>query len=157
MNKKFVLAGLAALAATGGYMLLPKDRSMNLRKQLIAVALDEMAMPNAAKYWEEGGPRPPEWCGYFILWCLHRVGLAKNLRWKIGIGFLSNLPQTTLPVMGDIAYFKTNQHHAIVKEVNADGTITLINGNAPGISISTVPRARIAAFYSIQPLINQVI
>jgi surface antigen len=65
---------------------------------------------------------------------------------------------TTKPKIGDIAYFTTNQHHAVVVGVNGD-SIQIVNGNGLGgkVTVSTTTRAAVTAFYSIVPLLMGVL
>lgn len=132
------------------------------RRKVIKKATGELGKNDASKYWRDVLPSlhpnsfPKDWCGGFALWTLHQAGLAKDWSWEIGKGFLYRLPITKLPRPGDIAYFDTNQHQALVKSLNADGTVTLINGNGIGqqVTTSTKPTSSVRAFYSIQPLID---
>ncbi len=74
----------------------------------------------------------------------------------MGDGFIGplRLPITSNPQPGDIAYFTNNQHEAIVEKVNGN-TVKLINGNGQGgkVSLSSVDRSKVAAFYSIEALL----
>ncbi len=45
-----------------------------------------------------------EWCGGFALWCLKQAGLARDVFWKIGSGFLYKLKTTRTPSRGDVGY-----------------------------------------------------
>lgn len=97
------------------------------------------------------------WCGIFALAMLHSVGLAKGLTWELGKGFLYRLPRTENPLPGDLFYMNANQHHGIVESFEPDGVVTL-NGNSVGGAVARVVRdpTTIAAYYSIQPLIDEV-
>lgn len=140
----------------------------SLRRAVVDTALSEMKNPNPKKYCLDtiAGAAGLDcsklsWCGIFALYCLHTAGLGLDIGWQVGKGFLYRLPILfkEQPKPGDIAYFEKNQHHAIVKTVNADGTVSLINGNgAPGrITESTVKMSAVKAFYSILPLINKAL
>jgi len=133
------------------------------RLQVARAAQSQLGRSDASIYWADvlpGYPRasyPKDWCGGFALWTLHQARLAKNLIWIIGQGFLQNLPTTQSPEVGDIAYFDTNQHHAVVTGVDhASGTVDLVNGNGAGgeVSASVTPISHVAGFYSIAPLLG---
>src|SRR5262245_28542826 len=133
---------------------------MDVRRKVVKKAIGEVGKNDAAKYWRNVLPGssmfPNDWCGGFALWALHQAGLAPQWNWEIGKGFLWRLPTTQNPKAGDIAYFDLNQHHAIVRRINADNTVTLINGNGVGRQVTETvrPMASVRAFYSIQPLID---
>jgi len=123
------------------------------RKAVVLVAKSQVGQSDATKYWKSAGDlglMGASWCGAFTLWALHKVGVAKNVMWKAGSGYLSNFPITTTPKPGDIAYFNKLQHEAIVSSVTGDN-IGLINGNGTGgkVSLSTVPRSSVTAFYNV--------
>lgn len=128
------------------------------RQRVVAAALGELGKSDPAPYWRSSGvlgPPPSEWCGAFSLWALHRAGLARDTMWKIGSGYLSQLPRTTVPKPGDIAYLdKPNQHHAVVVGVRGD-LIDVVNGNGVGrrVTRSTITLGRPGVvFFSIEGL-----
>ncbi len=139
--------------------------SMPARQAAVMAALGEVGNGDPKKYWEDvapgDNPAGADWCGAFALWALHRAGLALDRRWVFGRGFIlvgpHPLPQTTNPEPGDIAYFNKNQHQAIVEFVSPTA-VQLINGNGAGgkVSVSTVPRSNVTAFFSIKPLLDQL-
>lgn len=144
--------------------MLTRKTESSLRQAVIDAAVAEQSAPDTNKYWNDvlANPisKPKDWCGALALYSIHRAGLGLNIKWKIGLGFLEGvLPRTTAPKPGDVAYFTNKQHQALVKSVNPDGTVTLINGNDVGgsISIKDTARSKVAAFYSIQPLIQKVL
>ncbi len=109
---------------------------------------------------ETGGARGMEWCGYFVLRSLKRAGLAKNVRWVSGLGFIAplKLPITSAPLPGDVAYIdQPFQHEAVVVSYNpSTRMLTTIDGNQPGIE----PQVRFMGnggivVYSIQPLVDE--
>lgn len=123
------------------------------RHAIVIVAKSQLGNSNALKYWQSDGH--PEllgqaWCGAFTLWALHKIGVGTNVMWQPGSGYLSHFPITTTPKIGDIAYFDKYQHEAIVSSVNND-QIGLINGNGTGgkVSLSTVPKTSVRAFYNV--------
>lgn len=134
------------------------------RDAVVLAALSQVGSSDAARYWADVMPGVNagklDWCGAFALWCLHQAGLALDRHWVIGKGFIlvgpHPLPTTTDPKPGDIAYFNHNQHQAIVSAVTASG-VELVNGNgsAGKVSISTVPKSAVTAFFSIEPLLHQ--
>jgi hypothetical protein len=173
MNSKFtapnILVGVSLLAVLSAACtaIFRAPWSDRLRAKVVKAALSEPAnAPRVTEYWRDVlSPSdfltpPKEWCGAFVLWALHQAGLAKDVLWKIGVGFISpeNLPKTLVPKAGDIAYFSKNDHQAIVKSVNNDGTVTIINGNGTGglITTSNPKMNDVTAFYNIQPLIDKV-
>lgn len=134
------------------------------RQAVVFAALGEVGNGDPTKYWADVLPgvdaKGLEWCGAFALWALHQAGLALDRRWVLGRGFIlvgpHPLPQTTNPKPGDIAYFSKNQHEAIVEFVSP-GAVQLVNGNGQGgrVTVSTVPRASVTAFFSIEPLLAE--
>lgn len=134
------------------------------RESVVFAALSQVGNGDPKPYWDDVLPGvnvgKADWCGAFALWALHQAGLALDRKWVIGRGFLlvgsHPLPQTTNPQPGDIAYFNKNQHHAIVEFVST-GAVQLINGNGAGgkVSVSTVPKSSVTAFFSIKPLLDQ--
>lgn len=78
------------------------------------------------------------WCGGFALYCLHAAGLALDVHWRIGAGFLLQkphpLPRIAVPLPGDIGYLdKPFQHHFVVESVDEAGTVHSIDGNQPDV------------------------
>lgn len=157
MNKRLVGLGLVA-AMTGGYLLV-RPTSGKYRSRVVEAARSQVGLSDPSPYWTDTlgpAPWPKSWCGAFALWALHKAGLARNLKWVIGVGFLNHLPRTTSPKPGDIAYFHANQHQAVVSSVTGN-SVTLINGNGYGgkVTTSTSPISAVAGFYSIEGLINE--
>lgn len=123
------------------------------RHAVVLVAKSQVGQSDAAKYWASVGQPSllgQSWCGAFTLWCLHKVGIARNVMWQIGSGYLSHFPITNTPKIGDIAYFDKFQHEAIVSSVSPIA-VGLINGNgtAGKVSISTVKPSSVRAFYNV--------
>lgn len=138
--------------------------SSDARVRVVAAAEGELGEQDPSKYWEEVLPEHQQgtgfkghWCGGFALWCLRQAGLARNIDWQIGRGFCFQLPRTSSPEPGDIAYIdQPFQHHAVV--VTASGnSVTTVDGNQPGSSVQlrTRPRSAITAFFSIEDLIQE--
>lgn len=85
------------------------------------------------------------WCGSFVMWCAHQVGLkipnvvstAMGAAKFQGTGAWSNA-ETAKPKPGDLAFFDFQEggtpidHVAIVVKDNGDGTVTTIEGNTSG-------------------------
>ena len=164
--KRSTVIALSSMAAAlgGGFVLLTRKSEASLRQAVVDAALGEKASPNPTKYWNDvlvnPASKPSEWCGALALWAIHQAGLGQNIHFVPNLGFLSGvLPTTTNPKPGDIAYFTKNQHQALVKSVNLNGTITVINGNDVGgsITVKDTPRSNVAAFYSIQSLIQKAL
>jgi hypothetical protein len=162
-NRLLIGIGLGALAMT---ILATRKTEDSIRQQVINAALAEQAAPDPVKYWNDvlvnPSSKPTSWCGALALYAIHRAGLGLDIHWVIGKGFLYNLhqlPPGEDPKPGDVAYFDKYQHQALVKSVNDDGTVTVINGNAEGgaITVTSPARSKIAAFYSLQPLLAKVL
>lgn len=125
-----------------------------IRRWLVVYfAKSQVGNSDALKYWESAGAPTllgKAWCGAFALWALHKAGVARNVLWQTGSGFLSHFPTTNNPQPGDIAYFNQYQHEAVVSSVTTS-TVSLINGNGTGgkVTISTVPRSTVTAFYNV--------
>lgn len=162
--KKAALAATGALAAIAVTVGLTKK---SVRDRIVAEAMKEIGKQNPDKYWQEVNPSMvgsgAHWCGAFDLAMLKRAGIAADLDWKQGIGFLmralngKQLPATNNPLPGDTAYFKELQHHAIVKSFDkAKGIVVTIDGNQAGETVKekTRPISEVTAFFSIQPLID---
>lgn len=167
MNRNLLIGiGIGGLALMT--VIATRKTEDSLRQAVVDAALREQKNPNPQKYCEDtiAGAKNLDcsklsWCGIFALYCLHQAGLALDVGWAVGKGFLYRLPILfkEKPKPGDIAYFNQYQHHAIVKSVNSDGTVILINGNgAPGkITTSTKKLSDVTAFYSIAPFISKVL
>lgn len=162
--------GLGALAAI--LLVTSGKRKMSTfgkRMAIVETALNEVGNSDSSKY----GARPgADWCGIFDLWVYHENGILTDVEWayaedinhdgKTDFGFLMvpphALPMTNTPEPGDIAYFNTNQHHAMVAEVR-DTEVDLINGNGLGgkVTTSTVPRSKATAYFSVAPYLRDSI
>jgi CHAP domain len=168
------LLGAVTVAAAAIALLTPKDSdpppaddaevNRIMRTTLVDLIRSEMAAPDSEKYWADvwgsPGPHPAAWCGALILWAMRQVGLT-NAKWKAGLALPGQmaLPKTTTPQVGDIAYFTKHQHQATVSEVLGNGTYAVLNGNAAGgaITETQTTASKVAAFYSIQPLIDRLL
>lgn len=162
-----IAASIAALVYTIGRDMgwtmssAPKTNTGDsYRDAVISAAKTQVGKADLNTYFADAAPmyvgQKPSWCGIFALWALHQAGLAKGIMWKVGLGFLYRLKQTTDPKPGDLAYFDKNQHHAIIADVRGD-EVDLINGNGSGgmVSLSTAPKSKARAYYSIQSLIDE--
>lgn len=97
------------------------------------------------------------WCGGFALYCLHQAGLAKDVHWRIGRGFLLQpphpLPIVKVPQSGDVGYQGSPfQHHFVVEQVDGQ-LVHSVDGNQPDVrrKIRTIGPA--LTFFSIAPLL----
>lgn len=152
--------GVAALGLLGAGGLVLALWPTSPRARVVRAAESQIGQTDASPYWADVLPGTPpsgypkDWCGAFALWCLHQAGLAKDLDWIVGRGFLFNLPTTTSPQPGDIAYFDSNEHQAVVVGVSP-AVVSLINGNgtAGAVSPSTADISHAAGYYSIAPLL----
>jgi len=99
------------------------------------------------------------WCGVFVLWCLHEGGIAPDLHWHIGAGFVgpAKLELTKTPKPGDVAYNAHLQHHAIVVAVEGEDVHTLDGNQGWTTPIKARTRKLIdwTAFYSIERLLTE--
>jgi hypothetical protein len=99
------------------------------------------------------------WCGGFALYCLHTAGLALDVHWRIGAGFLLQkphpLPRIAIPLPGDIGYLdKPFQHHFVVESVDGD-TVHSVDGNQPDVRRKTRSlHAPTLTFFSIAPFLG---
>lgn len=96
----------------------------------------EVGVPEFAGHWHDKA-----WCGAFALRCVRRAGLC-DWAWRPGLGFLYHLRVVSLPLPGDIAYFGSGQHHAVVRDLRA-GILYTVDGNhmiAPAEGVGLVER-----------------
>ena len=138
---------------------------MTKRDDIVAAAAAELGRDThekRVKYWSSAlGNRVSyeevsklAWCGGFALYCLHTAGVALDVRWHLGSGFLLQPPHplrvTHSPLPGDIGYVdKPFQHHLICEAV--DGTLVhSIDGNQPDVRRKTRALSQVV-FYSIEP------
>jgi hypothetical protein len=157
------------------------DDSPNVKRaRVVNVALQELGQRDPLKYWRDVMPgvddaqlekyaKTRDWCGGFALWCIKQAGLAPDMHWKDGKGFCYQLPTTTDPKPGDIAFFKTLNHHAIVLNYDpVTGVLRTIDGNQgpklhpdePGSIRTTVTEhtrkaSDATTFFSIAPLVEE--
>lgn len=98
-----------------------------------------------------------EWCGAFCLAGLKAVGLAENVYWEIGKGFIgpAGLRTTKTPSRGDVGYLHSPFQHHLLFDYEYDGKIFSVDGNQPDCREKKRPRQGMV-FYSIQPLIDAV-
>ena len=98
------------------------------------------------------------WCGGFALYCLHEAGLAKDVKWRIGAGFLLQAPhplsRVAVPLPGDIGYLdKPFQHHFVVESVDGD-LVHSVDGNQPDVRRKTrAIHTPTLTFFSIAPFL----
>ena len=138
------------------------------REKIVDVAMTQIGEQNPDTYWQVVQPvlvgTGAAWCGGFALWALKQVGLLPDLDWAVGRGFIfrgnngAELPRTSEPKPGDIAYFQNLQHHAIVKSWNpTTNELVTIDGNqSPGeqVKLRTRNAREATAFFSIEPLLS---
>lgn len=96
-----------------------------------------------------------EWCGCFALWCLRQAGLAQDVFWHDGLGFLgpAKLHTTRTPSRGDIGYVSQPfQHHFVFDRIDNEGWCHSIDGNQPDVR-GKRRRMDGLLFYSIEPLL----
>jgi hypothetical protein len=173
-GEKAALAGLGLLGlilvSVSSKKALPVSMPLtglpSIRRDLLQVALGQVGHVGGDLYWADVNPAfvksHADWCGAFVLWCLHQVGLAKDRHWIMGKGFILtppfNLPTTRDPQPGDIVYIdKPFQHQALLLSIDGK-SIQTIDGNSTGgaVRVGSRLRSSVTLFYSIEPLINQV-
>lgn len=157
-NLFWKLAGAAGLIGAGAYVLTRDSAGGcsedDFRKRVVDYARAQIGKKELDKYFRDAAPQfigqQPSWCGIFALHCLHQAGLALDVTWKTGVGFLRAQDITTDPKPGDIAYYDKFQHQAIVAAVHGD-TVDLINGNGAGgvVAPSSPEKSKARAYYSI--------
>lgn len=141
---------------------------MNKRYEVVSIARGCVGGQDPDRFWRVvqpalmGRPTRIAWCGGFCLWVLRTAGLCEWdwIIWKGGntpSGFLFRLPLTIEPEVGDIAYYRHLQHHAIVERVNGNQIDTIDGNQGPGEQVLPKRKFReqISAFYSIAPLLPE--
>lgn len=95
-----------------------------------------------------------DWCGGFALWCLRATGIASNVHWKDGIGFLgpAKLKITRTPSRGDVGYKQHPSQHHFLFSYEYDGWIHGVGGNTPGVKQQRFRKDEVV-IYSIDPLL----
>ncbi|MEO7312803.1 MAG: DUF4157 domain-containing protein [Chitinophagaceae bacterium] len=85
----------------------------------------------------------PSWCGIFVFWSLNKGGIPMP-KWGIGgnaVSLKAAYPKSYIPRPGDIAYFGTNSHYAIVEKTQPENPdtkdrknvqVSTVNGNTTG-------------------------
>jgi hypothetical protein len=140
-----VLIGLGVATAVYGL-----TEALNPRKRILRAAAAELGETDWKKYLDgvAADQGPVAWCGIFALWVLHKAGIARDVGWEYGTGFLYRAAKTTDPKPGDLAYIESPlQHHAIVERVDGD-TIYTVDGNSGGtVRRLARPRSAFSAFY----------
>jgi hypothetical protein len=153
---------MLVLAKANGW-LLGKDirRGIDARKEIWP-----KAMPTA-KSWDY----PLHWCGAFTLVCLKEAGLCATRDWKLRLGYLTTPIMAGYPCKpGDVAYFHKNNHFALVERIEYDvhnpgnlryARVHTIDGNQGALGDTIARRERpyqsVAAFYTIEPFIREVL
>jgi len=142
-----------------------------VRDDVVRLALSQEYETDHQRYWRSAIGREitndrTDWCGAFVLWCLHSAGIATQCTWVLGLGLETSLPlvrRTREPQPGDVAYFTRNQHVAIVARAEHP-LVQLVNGNSrpehgaeqqglplgPLVTVNERHMATVAAFYSIE-------
>ena len=108
---------------------------MTKRDDIVAAAVAELGPDThekRVKYWSSALGRPVTyqevaslaWCGGFALYALHAAGVALDVLWHLGSGFLLQPPHplrvTHSPLPGDLGYVdKPFQHHLICEAAEA--------------------------------------
>lgn len=107
--------------------------------------------------------REKSWCGGFYLWGLHECGVATDVFWTDGEGFVDQckLKMTRNPQPADIAYFNTPyRHYAGVISTDLGKLVTIDGNQLNGVTKNTRKMPAWGnqvkgqcVFYSIQPLL----
>lgn len=97
-----------------------------------------------------------EWCGGFTLWCLKQAGIAQDVSWKDGIGYLgpAHLKQTRTPSRGDVGVKPHPFAHHWLFKYEYDGWFYGIGGNTPGVKEQRFRKDQVV-FYSIDPFLPE--
>jgi hypothetical protein len=136
------------------------------RQAVIDAAIRNLGKPNSAEFWVSAlGHRTVAqnlaWCGIFDLFCLHEGGLALDVHWAFGLGFLYKLklPLTKTPQLADIGYRdQPFQHHFLVEAVDGP-MVHSIDGNSGAhstVNRCTHPNGSGCIYYSIASLVGEV-
>jgi CHAP domain len=102
--------------------------------------------PQIAEYRSavQGSYAGAPWCAYFVSWCAREAGVPLGDQGQ-GFGSVSEITDwarqtgrlTSTPAPGELILFGT-EHVGIVKSVNADGSLTTVEGNASnGVNVET--------------------
>ncbi len=138
-----VLPGLAAYEESA-YTLTGDGAA-----DIVGIALTQVGYTegtnNANKYGEYFGNANASWCGYFVAWCAEKAGIPAQVVPRTGStsGYLSFYQQAGryqsfssgyTPKKGDLIFFDWDgngvvDHMGIVRTVDADGSIHLLDGN----------------------------
>ena len=138
---------LAAAGGTGG-VAAPGASTGNAGLAALQVAESQVGVteqppgsndgPQIAEYRTatQGAYAGAPWCAYFVSWCAREAGVPLGDQGQ-GFGSVSEITDwarqtgrlTQTPAPGELILFGT-QHVGIVKSVNADGSLTTVEGNA---------------------------
>ncbi len=112
------------------------------RKDMIAIALNELGKTNGSKY--TFGRGNVAWCAYFVSWVARQAGVPTSVIKTAGYarayshGVTYYPRDKYLPSPGDLVYFDWPEyagdmnHVGIVEEVMEDGSIGTVEGNTSG-------------------------
>ncbi len=108
----------------------------------------------------------PSWCGIFVFWSLNKGGIPMP-KWTIGgnaVSLKAAYPKSHIPKPGDIAYFDTNSHYAIVEKTEPENPetkdikkikVSTVNGNTTGennlggqVQVKSHPVSHWAGFFN---------
>lgn len=98
-----------------------------------------------------------DWCGIFCLAMLHEAGVALDVKWIPGLGFLEvqHLTRTKAPQPGDVFYKAHNQHHGLVESFDpVTGRLTSIEGNTPSVQRLVHDHPTEVTYYSIEKFLG---
>jgi hypothetical protein len=141
--------------------------AVQLRGRVVVIANSQVGVDNPARYWLDVAgavaSKGVAWCGAFSLWVLRQAGLTRR-RWVTGLGYIYTdengdrckkpwLPIVNRPQPGDVVYFTEKQHYGLVDSV-AERSVVIVAGNTPTVKRYEVPRAKVAAFYSIDEVVR---
>jgi hypothetical protein len=99
------------------------------------------------------------WCGGFVLHCLRQAGVATDVHWQIGTGFvlrvLRGSSATKEPRPGDIGIYTGKLwHHILVERWNGASDWASIEGNTPRCERKQHTRLDASlTFYNIEKLL----
>lgn len=143
----------------------PPETGDDRRQRLLALVRGELGKVGGDQYWKDVDPAlvgsGQDWCGGFALAMLHRAGLALDREWVTGKGFIlvgqHPLPTTTNPKPGDLIYIdQPFQHEGFVENIAGENVHTLDGNTQNHVAEHDRQRSAITAFYSIEPLLQQI-
>ncbi|MCY7329842.1 MAG: CHAP domain-containing protein, partial [Saprospiraceae bacterium] len=136
----------------------------NIREKGKPIKAQKPNQPNPQN--QENRDAMPSWCGIFVFWSLNKGGVPMP-KWSIGgnaVSLKAAYPKSHIPRPGDIAYFGTNSHYAIVEKTEPENPdtkdikkikVSTVNGNTTGednlggqVQVKSHPVSHWAGFFN---------